>query len=193
MWEIFDQRTTVPQSFFFDLNRWKLMWLKKEHGGLLKFKYRRQPMTVATHLVYALDEAARLVLEEGMDARCLRHRKAAKAIHAALPHLGLTLFPDKDLASPTTTAIIPPEGIDEGDIRKILRQKYGVLVAGGLEEFYGKMFRIGHMSLTASYEYIIPTIAALELTMKELGVKTVESGRAVKAAQEVFEKDMDEI
>ncbi|MFA6471536.1 MAG: alanine--glyoxylate aminotransferase family protein, partial [Candidatus Latescibacterota bacterium] len=91
MWEVFDRRTTAPQSFFFDLNRWKLMWFKKEHGGLLKFKYRRQPMTVATHLVYALDEATRLVLEEGMDARCRRHRKAAKAIHAALPHLGLSL------------------------------------------------------------------------------------------------------
>jgi aspartate aminotransferase-like enzyme len=188
MWDIFDRRSTTPQSFFFDLKRWKLMWLKKEHGGLLKFKYRRQPMTVATHLVYALDEAAGLVLDEGLDARFLRHRKASRAIHAALPHLGLTLFPDKDLASPTTTAILPPKGIYEGDIRKILRVKYGVLVAGGLEEFYEKMFRIGHMSMTASYEYIIPTIAALELTMKELGVKTVEIGKAVAAAQEVYTK-----
>ncbi len=189
MWDIFDRRTTIPQSFFFDLNRWKLMWFKKEHGGLLKFKYRRQPMTVATHLVYALEEAARLVLEEGLESRFRRHRTAAKAIRAALPHLGLTLFPDANLASPTTTAILPPEGIREGDIRKILRQKYGVLVAGGLEEFYEKMFRIGHMALTASYEYIIPTIAALELTMKERGVKTVEIGRAVAAAQEMYEKD----
>ncbi|MDP2981865.1 MAG: alanine--glyoxylate aminotransferase family protein [Candidatus Latescibacter sp.] len=189
MWDIFDRRTTIPQSFFFDLNRWKLMWFKKEHGGLLKFKYRRQPMTVATHLVYALDEASRLVLEEGLETRFRRHRIAAKAIHAALPHLGLTLFPDASLASPTTTAILPPEGIHEGDIRRILRQKYGVLVAGGLEEFYEKMFRIGHMALTASYEYIIPTIAALELTMQELGVKTVETGRAVAAAQEVYAKD----
>jgi aspartate aminotransferase-like enzyme len=188
MWDIFDRRTTIPQSFFFDLNRWKLMWFKKEHGGLLKFKYRRQPMTVATHLVYALDEATRLVIEEGLETRFRRHRTAAKAIHAALPHLGLTLFPDADLASPTTTAIIPPKEISEGDIRRILRQKYGVLVAGGLEEFYEKMFRIGHMALTASYEYIIPTIAALELTMQELGMKTVETGRAVAAAQQVFEK-----
>jgi len=188
MWDIFDRRTTVPQSFFFDLSRWKLMWFKKEHGGLLKFKYRRQPMTVATHLVYALDEATRLVLEEGLETRFRRHRTAAKAIHAALPHLGLTLFPDANLASPTTTAIIPPKGISEGDIRRILRQKYGVLVAGGLEEFYEKMFRIGHMALTASYEYIIPTIAALELTMQELGMKTVETGSAVAAAQKVFEK-----
>jgi len=188
MWEIFDRRSTIPQSFFFDLNRWKIMWLKKEHGGLLKFKYRRQPMTMATHLVYALDEAARLVLDEGMEARCRRHRMASEAVRSALPHLGLTLFPDESLASPTMTAILPPKDIHEGGIRKILKEKHGVMVAGGLEEFYEKMFRIGHMGLTASYEYIIPTIAALELTMRELGLRDIEPGRAVAAAQEVYAK-----
>lgn len=187
MWEIFDRRTTSPQSFFFDLNRWKLMWFRKEHGGILKFKYRRQPMTMATHLVYALDEAARLVIEEGLEARFHRHRTAAAALRAALPHLGLTLFPDESLASQTTTAITPPKGVSEGSIRKVLKEKHGILVAGGLEEFYEKMFRIGHMALTASYEYIIPTVAALELAVRELGVNDVEPGRAVAAAQEVFE------
>jgi len=186
MWEIFDRRTTSPQSFFFDLNRWKLMWLRKEHGGLLKFKYRRQPMTMATHLVYALDEAARLALEEGLDSRFRRHRTASAALRAALPHLGLALFPDERLASPTTTAILPPKGVSEGAIRKILKERYGVLVAGGLEEYYEKMFRIGHMALTASYEYIIPTIAALELAMMELGVDGVAPGCAVEAAQKAF-------
>jgi aspartate aminotransferase-like enzyme len=87
------------------------------------------------------------------------------------------------------TAILPPEGISEGAIRKILREKHGILVAGGLEEFYEKMFRIGHMSMTASYEYIIPTLAALELTMRDLGVKGVQTGQAVSAAQEVYRKN----
>jgi len=186
MWDIFDSRKTVPQSFFFDLRRWKLMWFKPEHGGLLKFKYRRQPLTMATHLVYALDEATRLVLEEGLKARYKRHATASAAVRAALPHLGLTLFAEESIASPTVTAILPPAGVSEGAIRKILRDKYGILVAGGLEEFYEKMFRIGHMSMTASYEYIIPTIAALELAVRELSVKNVEIGRAVSAAQEVF-------
>ena len=185
MWDIFDNRKTEPQSFIFDLSRWKLMWFKPEKGGLLKFKYRRQPMTMATHLVYALDEATRLVLEEGVENRTRRHRAASKAVRAALPHLGLRLFPDKSEASPTTTAILPPEGMDEGKIRKILRERFGILCAGGLEEYYQRMFRIGHMALTASYEYIIPTVAALESAMTELGVN-VEPGKAVAAASGEF-------
>ncbi len=186
MWEIFEHRKTTPQSFFFDLTRWRLMWFKPEHGGQLKFKYRRQPLTMATHLVYALDEAARLVLEEGLEKRWERHAISSTALRAALPHLKLTLFPDESVASCTTTAILPPPGITEGSIRRLLKEKHGVLVAGGLEEFYEKMFRIGHMSLTASYECIIPTVAALELTMLELGANGIESGQAVAAAQEVF-------
>ena len=185
MWDIFDSRSTAPQSFFFDLSRWRLMWFPKEKGGLLKFGYRRQPMTMATHLIYALDEAARLVLEEGIEKRWQRHITASRALRAALPPLGLRLFPDESEASSTTTAILPPDGIKEGSIRKILREKYGILVAGGLEEYYQKMFRIGHMALTASYEYIIPTIAALEQTMQELGCD-IRSGEAVAAAQKTF-------
>ncbi|MCE5249944.1 alanine--glyoxylate aminotransferase family protein [bacterium] len=187
MWDIFDRRTTVPQSFFFDLSRWKLMWFPKEKGGLLKFKYRRQPMTMATHLVYALDEAARLALDEGLEARFRRHRTSSAALRAALPHLGLSLFPDVSIASPTTTAILPPENIKEGAIRKILKERYGVLAAGGLEQYYEKMFRIGHMNLTASYEYIMPTVSALELAMRELGAD-IRPGEAVAAAQSVYEK-----
>jgi len=188
MWDLFDRRSTAPQSYMFDLSRWRLMWFPKEEGGLLKFGYRRQPMTMATHLVYALDEAVRIILAEGVENRCRRHAAASRALRAALPHLGLKLFPEESCVSPTTTAAIPPDGIGESAVRRLMRERFGIFCAGGLEEFHGKMLRIGHMAVTASYEYIIPTISALELTMKELGVP-VETGKAVSAAQEVFGKN----
>lgn len=188
MWDIFDARKTEPQSFFFDLSRWKLMWFPKEAGGALKFGYRRQPMTMATHVVYALDEATRLVIEEGPATRFKRHRTASRALRAALPALGLRLFPDESEASPTTTAILTPEGMDEGSVRTIMKERFGILCSGGLEEYYRKMFRIGHMAMTASFEYIMPTVAALESAMTELGIR-VEPGSAVSAAREVFDEE----
>ncbi|MFC1692117.1 pyridoxal-phosphate-dependent aminotransferase family protein [Candidatus Latescibacterota bacterium] len=188
MWDIFKSRSEPPQSFFFDLNRWRLMWFPKEKGGELRFSYRRQPMTMATHLVYALDEATRLVMEEGLEARYQRHITASGALRAALPYLGFTLFCGEKEASPTTTAFLPPVGINEGGVRKLLRNKFGIFIAGGLEEYYEKMLRIGHMALTASYEYIIPAISALELTMKELGA-TAETGKGIAAAQKIFNEN----
>lgn len=185
MWDFFAQRKEPIQSNYFDLSHWKRMWFPEERGGELIFSYRRQPMTMATHLVYALDEACRMVLEEGLENRIARHERAGRAVRMALPHLGLRQFAAESEASPTTTAILPPDGIDEGDIRGFLKKNHGILAAGGLETYYRKMLRFGHMSLTASPAYLMPTIAAVEQAMHSLGVD-IEMGAAVEAAQTVF-------
>ena len=185
MWDFFAQREEPIQSNYFDISHWKRMWFPEERGGDLIFSYRRQPMTMATHLVYALEEACRMVLEEGLDNRIARHERAGRAIRASLPHLGLRLFPAESEASPTTTAILPPEGIDEGRIRGFIKKNHGILAAGGLESYFRKMLRIGHMSLTASPAYILPTIAAVEHAMLSLGID-IDQRSAVEAAQAVF-------
>lgn len=180
MWDVFERRKTPIQSFYFDLNRWKLMWIPKERGGKVIYEYRRMPITTSTHLIYALNEACRMILEEGLKQRFERHEKIARAVRKALRKIGIEIFPEPGLESPTLTAFLPPRGVRESDIRKIMKQKYGIAIADGLEEFYGKMLRIGHMGNTASMEYIVPTIVALELALKELGVD-VEVGRGVNA------------
>lgn len=170
MWDVFKARKTPIRSFYFDIQRWKLMWIPPDRGGELVFQYRRLPQTAATHLFYALHEACTMVLEEGLEARFNRHTRIAQGVRAALKALGLELFPDPGLESPTLSAFLPPKGIPEGDIRKAMKTDYGISLAGGLEEFYGKMVRFGHMGNTASPEYVVPTISALELTLKKLGV-----------------------
>jgi len=180
MWDIFEKRKTPIQSFYFDLSRWKSMWIPKERGGKIIYGYRRMPVTASTHLIYALHEACKMILEEGLSQRFERHQGIAKAVREALKRLGIKIFPEPGLESPTLTAFLPPRGVRESDIRKIMKQKYGIVIADGLEEFHGKMLRIGHMGNTASMEYVIPTIAALELTLRELGVD-LEVGRGVDA------------
>jgi len=187
MWDIFERRRTPIQSFYFDLNKWRQMWIPKERGGKVVYGYRRMPQTASTHLFYALHEACKMVLEEGLEKRFERHQRVAKAVREALKKLGMKIFPEPGLESPTLTAFLPPGKINESDIRKIMKQKYGIVIADGLEEFYGKMLRVGHMGNTASMEYIIPTIAALELTLRELGLK-VEIGSGVDTAIKIFEE-----
>jgi aspartate aminotransferase-like enzyme len=66
-----------------------------------------------------------------------------------------------------------------------MRERYGVVISGGLEELRGRIIRIGHMANTASPEYLLPTITALELSLQELGAN-VEVGAGVAAAREVM-------
>lgn len=187
MWDIFEQRETPIQSFYFDLSRWKLMWIPKEQGGKVIYGYRRMPLTASTHVFYALNEACKEILEEGLSQRFERHQRIAKAVRKALRRIGIEIFPEPGLESPTLTAFLPPEKVNEYDIRKIMKQEYGIAIADGLEEFYGKMLRVGHMGNTASMEYVVPTISALEITLRELGVN-VEIGAGVDTLLQSIER-----
>jgi len=187
MWNVFENRRVPIQSSYFDLSKWRSMWIPKERGGKVIYGYRRMPTTGATHLIYALHEACNMILEEGLQQRFKRHQKVAKGVREALKRLGIKIFPELGLESPTVTAFLPPEGIDESKIRRIMKQKYGVVIAGGLEEFHGKMLRIGHMGNTASVEYVVPTLISLELALKELGV-SVKIGTSVNTFLQSLEK-----
>jgi len=61
------------------------------------------------------------------------------------------------------------------------------MVAGGVGELKGRTIRIGTMGVTASPFYVLPTLAALEVLARELGLK-FERGAAVAEGSRVFEE-----
>jgi aspartate aminotransferase-like enzyme len=81
-----------------------------------------------------------------------------------------------------------PDGVDEGELRKLIRDKYGVQLAGGQGPVKGKIVRIGHCGYY-NYTDIIVAVTALELSLKELG-HPVELGSGVSQAQAVFGEEM---
>ncbi|MEA2441587.1 MAG: serine---pyruvate transaminase, partial [Thermoleophilaceae bacterium] len=82
------------------------------------------------------------------------------------------------------TAIKLPEGIDGAKVPKTMRDKYGVTIAGGQNQLKGKIARIAHTGYFGAFD-ILTTLAALEMTLRELG-HPVELGAGVGAAQGVF-------
>ena len=126
------------------------------------------PYTPSVSLTYAMNEALKIVMEEGIDNRVARHHKAAKASVDAVKKLGLELFADESASSATVTAVKLPEGISDADFRGTTRDKYGVELAGGQDHLKGKIFRIGHMG-NISYKELTQTFAAIGMTLKGLG------------------------
>ena len=179
-WEAMERRKKPATSFSYDLLKWKKMWIAKERGGKEILGYRRQPFTMPIHLVYAHREATDMILEEGLEKRSGRQSITAKA-------LGLELFADERVVSNTPTGVRNPEGISDAELRKVMLETHGVMVSGGRGEQMGKMFRIDHMGMTASPEYIIPTMLALEGSLAQLGFQ-FEFGRAIEAATKVLEE-----
>ncbi len=136
------------------------------------------PYTPATHLYLAFREALRLLKEEGLENRIARTHRLAEATRAAVKAMGLELFPDPNYASDTVTGVWYPEGIDDS-LRKNLREKHGVVIAGGQAHVKGKIFRIGHMGI-CDFTDLLPTIGALEIELQNMGYTGFNLGDGVE-------------
>jgi aspartate aminotransferase-like enzyme len=129
--------------------------------------------------------AVRLILEEGLEHRFRRHAVAAGALRAGVAAMGLEMFPDPAILSNTVSSIKAPKGIDTAAVVSTMRDRYGILVGTGLDRIRTSTLRIGTMGITASPQYVLPTLSALELTLRDLGYKA-EPGAGVAAAQASF-------
>lgn len=185
-WEVMEKRKRPASTFSFDLIKWRQMWIPKERGGKWIWGYRRHPIEPAPHLTYALNEAVKEILEEGLKERFKKNTIAGQAIRSGIRPLGLELYPKEEkYASNTITGIMNPERVANGEILGTMRNKYGVIAGGGIEEVYGKVIRLAHMSVTSQPNYVTHAIWALGSTLQELGL-CVNVDDAVASARDRF-------
>src|SRR5579863_8049365 len=103
------------------------------------------PFTPALPLYYALDEALRELLEEGLVKRVQRHDRMSERLYEGLAGLGLGPVAEKSVRSKTVIASFYPPGVDDAKFRKALGHDKGVVIAGGFGPFAGKVCRVGCM------------------------------------------------
>ena len=172
-WEKIEKTENRPM--YFDLLQMKESSTKKE-----------TPFTPALPLFYALNEALRLAREEGLERRIERHKRCAETFYNAINALGMTAFPkEKESRSNTVIAVNVPEGVDESGVREMMREKYKVLIAGGMGKLKGKILRIGCMGMVSQME-VMTTINALGNALKDTGYHVnIEDG--LDAARKIFQ------
>lgn len=146
------------------------------------------PFTPSVAEINGLDAALDLYLEEGPENVWARHALTAEACRAGVKAMGLEIWPAREqIASPTTTAVKIPEGIDDAALRNAVRTRYGVAFSSGRGETLGKLLRIGHMGPTARPLYAVIALAALGGALKSLG-RNVDPGAGVNAAMDVIDR-----
>jgi aspartate aminotransferase-like enzyme len=177
-WDKMEQRKKISTSYTLDLLRWKQIWFGAKTP-------RPYPVLVPPHLVFALSEAVKETLEEGLDKRFRRHRIAARAMREGLKALGLELFADESIASDSITAVNIPTGLMDSDLLNMMWQRYHVAAAGGIGSLKGRTFRFGHMANTARQSCVFRALSALEMALLDLG-QSVKSGVGVEAARQVY-------
>jgi serine---pyruvate transaminase len=142
------------------------------------------PFTPAVGLVQALDVALGLIEREGLEAVYERHRILGRATREAARALDLDLLGEADENANVVTAIKLPDTIDGAAVPKVMRDRFGVTIAGGQGRLKGRIARIAHCGYFGAFDIVV-TIAALEMTLRQLGHE-VELGTGVAAAQRVF-------
>ena len=131
----------------------------------------------------AFYESTLIVLEEGLEQRFARHNRTARAIRSGLKALGFTFFTQKEFLADTLSVVNYPQGVEDRSFRSLYYEN-GVVVAGGLAETAGKVFRMGHMgNLSSSQVYF--ALDALEQALKTIGY-AFEAGAGRGAAKAIL-------
>jgi len=170
--EVFRNRKTRVQSWYFDLPTAMNYW------GKDRLYHHTPPIS----LIFALREAMRLVLEEGLEARWERHRVNQLALIAGLEAMGLKLLVEKPADRlPTVTAVTIPSGVDDAKVRNQLLDEFNIEIAGGFGPIKGKIWRVGLMGYCSQRPNVLLFLAALEKCLIDQGFR-VGSGAGVGAA-----------
>jgi aspartate aminotransferase-like enzyme len=170
-----DARERGARSYYFD-------WHKTAAGQ--RKQPADSPFTPAVTLIRALDVALSMIREETLPGVFERHAVLGRAAREAVAALGLELFGPEDDNANVVTAVKVPDGVDGAAVPKLMRDRFRVTIAGGQNQLKGKIVRIAHCGYYGAFD-IVSTIAALEMTLKELGAD-ITLGVGVGAAQQVF-------
>jgi alanine-glyoxylate transaminase / serine-glyoxylate transaminase / serine-pyruvate transaminase len=174
--EVFRNRKTKVQSWYFDLTTAMNYW------GKDRLYHHTPPIS----LIFALREAMRMTIEEGLENRWERHRQNQLALIAGIEAMGLELLV-KNLTErlPTVTAVMIPSGIDDVKVRNQLLDEFNIEIAGGLGPLKAKIWRIGLMGYCSQRANVLLFLGAFEKVLLDQGYR-VGSGAGVGAAVQSY-------
>ena len=161
------ERSDLPK-FYLDLKRYRQAAAKHSN-----------PFTPAINLYVALETALTMMQDEGLEAIVRRHARLRAATQAGVEALDLKLLAGREHGSPAITAVVP--GGDAERIRKRMKERFDILLAGGQDHLKGRIFRIGHLGHVCNRD-ILTAIASLESVVTELGTGAATPGAGVAAA-----------
>ncbi len=165
-------RKTKVQSWYFDLTTTMNYWGKE----------RTYHHTAPISLIFALREALRIVVEEGLAARWERHRQNQQALLAGIEAMGLEPFVENPAERMiTVTGIKVPAGVDDRKLRQQLLDEFNIEIAGGFGPLKGKIWRIGLLGCSSIKNNVLLFLAAFEKALLDQGFK-LSAGAGVGAA-----------
>lgn len=140
--------------------------------------------TAPTTLIIGLNAIFDEIEKKGIDTLYKETKARGKATQSALESIGLTIYPETPALSMSTIL-----DNDAEPIRKLLKTKYGVNIAGGQDHLKGKIFRINQMGLISVHESAW-VVNAIEMALSDLGRREFD-GIANRTFNSVYFNEID--
>ncbi|SNR81545.1 pyridoxal-phosphate-dependent aminotransferase family protein [Desulfurobacterium atlanticum] len=158
-------------AYYFDLSK----EIKNQAKGQTAY-------TPAVNLIVGLNEALKMIEEEGLENVAKRHEILAKSARAGIKALELELLPEHPANG--VTAVKLPEHIDGQKFVSWIRDRLGIVIAGGQEHLKGKIFRLSHMGYIDIFD-LLTQLEAVEFALTRMEMYPAY-GKAVAAAMETY-------
>ncbi len=157
--EAMDARKTKVPSWYLDMTMVRKYW------GSDRVYHHTAPIS----MIYALNQALRVIVQEGLDERFARHDLNHRALVAGLEGMGLEMLVDERHRLPMLNAVMIPEGINDKTVRRSLLYEFNIEIGGGLGPLAGKVWRIGLMGHSCQPENVMLLLDALGTILKAEG------------------------
>jgi alanine-glyoxylate transaminase/serine-glyoxylate transaminase/serine-pyruvate transaminase len=147
-----EARKHPPFTFYLDASQ------IRQYVGNERLYHHTAPVS----MLYALHEALRIVLEEGLQERWKRHVEIGAEVLALLEDRGFKPVPPEGYRVPYLASVWLPQGLEDRPNRSRLLQEFGIEIAGGLGQFAGKIWRVGVMGESCNRDYVKALTEALD-------------------------------
>jgi alanine-glyoxylate transaminase/serine-glyoxylate transaminase/serine-pyruvate transaminase len=123
--------------------------------------------TAPINMNYALFEALRLVVEEGLEARWKRHQENADLLVSELNRIGLEPYVPEEIRLPSLITVAVPEDVEAKKVTSRLLDEYNIEIGNGLGELAGKVWRIGLMGFNSRPENVVTVTQAIDRILND--------------------------
>ncbi len=170
-----DNRKSKVHSWYLDLSLIKYYW------GTGRTYHHTAPI----NMIYALREALRVVLEEGLENCFARHHRNGCALRAGLEAMRLKFLAPESYRADMITAVMVPDGVDGEGVRQVLLNDFNIEISGGLGPLKGKIWRVGLMGQSSKASNVLGFLTALEQILTKEGFEVPQSA-GVNAANKIL-------
>jgi alanine-glyoxylate transaminase/serine-glyoxylate transaminase/serine-pyruvate transaminase len=159
-WEQMASKPQRAHGWYLNLEVWKQY--------AVDWPWHPYPTTLPTNNIVALRASLRHILDVGLEAYYRHFARAADTVRSGLERLGFRIFAAEGSVSPLVTAVYALPGMDVSDLQHYLMRERQIMIAGGLNELAGKIFRVGHIGKAASDEYVQAFLGGVEAYLQTL-------------------------